>query len=174
MQTGQSLLKILRKNNFYRPEQPTADVEASADPTDTSVGVCLLYPCPILGHSRSETAEATAWGKQISLISLVVLCLGVLVAPSPSGAQSSKASTSVQTKLAILDNSLDPLRQVSTSLQVLSKRVSPGVVQIFSTGCKPDGDREHRNTDLLSRGLTSGSGIIIAATSSRFLSSRKE
>jgi serine protease Do len=36
-------------------------------------------------------------------------------------------------------------------------------VQIFSTGYRPDGDREHRNTDLLSRGLTSGSGIIIAS-----------
>jgi serine protease Do len=37
------------------------------------------------------------------------------------------------------------------------------VVQIFSTGYNPDSDREHRNTDLLPRGLTSGSGIIIAS-----------
>ena len=112
--------------------------------------------------------------KQISLISSVVFCLGVLIAPSPSGAQSSKASTSVQTKLPVLENGLDPLHQVSASLEAVSKRVSPSVVQIFSTGYKADSDREHRNTDLLSRGLTSGSGIIIAATSSRFLSSRKE
>jgi serine protease Do len=101
--------------------------------------------------------------KQISVMSSVVFCLGVLIASSPLGAQSSKASTSIQTKRPILDNSLDPLHQVSTSLQLLSKRVSPGVVQIFSTGYKLDSDRERRNTDLLSRGLTSGSGIIIAS-----------
>ena len=101
--------------------------------------------------------------KQASLIRSVVFCLGVLIASSPLAAQSSKASTSVQTKNSILDNSFDPLLQVSTSLQLLSKRVSPGVVQIFSTGYNPDSDREHRNTDLLSRGLTSGSGIIIAS-----------
>jgi serine protease Do len=97
------------------------------------------------------------------LISAVVFCLGVLIAPSPSGAQPGKASTSVQTKLSVLDNGLDSLHQVSASLEALSKRVSPGVVQIFSTGYKADSDREHRNTDLLSRGLTSGSGIILAS-----------
>jgi serine protease Do len=101
--------------------------------------------------------------RQISLISSVVFCLGVLIAPSPSGAQSSKASTSVQTKLPVLENGLDPLHQVSASLEAVSKRVSPSVVQIFSTGYKADSDREHRNTDLLSRGLTSGSGIILAS-----------
>jgi len=101
--------------------------------------------------------------KQISLTSAVVFCLGVLVAPSPSGAQSGKASTSVQTKLPVFDNGLDPLHQVSASLEALSKRVSLGVVQIFSTGYKADSDREHRNTDQLSRGLTSGSGIILAS-----------
>jgi len=101
--------------------------------------------------------------KQIRLISSVVLYLGLLTAPSPSGAQSSKPSTSVQTKLPLLDNGLDPLHQVSASLEALSKRVSPGVVQIFSTGYRADSDREHRNTDLLSRGLTSGSGILLAS-----------
>jgi serine protease Do len=101
--------------------------------------------------------------KQTSLISSAVFCLGLLITPSPLGAQSSKASTSIQTKHPILDNSSDPLHEVSTSLQLLSKRVSPSVVQIFSTGYNPDSDREHRNTDLLSRGLTSGSGIIIAS-----------
>jgi len=101
--------------------------------------------------------------KQISFTSAVVFCLGVLVAPSPSGAQSGKASTSVQTKLPVFDNGLDPLHQVSASLEALSKRVSLGVVQIFSTGYKADSDREHRNTDQLSRGLTSGSGIILAS-----------
>jgi serine protease Do len=101
--------------------------------------------------------------KQISVIGSVVSCLGIVIAPSASGAQFSKASTSVQTKLPILDNRLDPLHQLSASLEILSKRVSPSVVQIFSTGYNPASDREHRNTDLLSRGLTSGSGIIIAS-----------
>jgi len=82
---------------------------------------------------------------------------------SPLEAQSIKKSPAVQVNRSALDNSPDPLREVSTSLQLLSKRVSPGVVQIFSAGYKPDSDREHRNTDLLSRGLTSGSGIIIAS-----------
>lgn len=98
---------------------------------------------------------------QTNLIGLVLFCLGLLIASSPLEAQSNEASASVQTKRPTLDNSLDPLHQVSASLQALSKRVSPSVVQIFSTGYKPDSDRDHRNTDLLSRGLTSGSGIII-------------
>lgn len=93
----------------------------------------------------------------------IVFCLGLFIASSPLGAQSSKAPTPVQAKHPMLDNSLDPLQQASASLQVLSKRVSRGVVQIFSRGYSLDGDREHGNTDLLSRGLTSGSGIIIAS-----------
>src|ERR1700730_11650812 len=101
--------------------------------------------------------------KRSNLTSSVVFCLGLLMASAPLHAQSNEASASVQTKRPILDNSLDPLHQVSASLQALSRRVSPGVVQIFSTGYKPDSEREHRNTDLLSRGLTSGSGIIIAS-----------
>jgi serine protease Do len=101
--------------------------------------------------------------KQEILIASAVFCLGLFIASSPLGAQSSKASTPVPTKRSALDNSFDPLQQVSTSLQMLSKRVGPSVVQIFSTGYRPDSDREHRNTDLLSRGLTSGSGFIIAS-----------
>ena len=101
--------------------------------------------------------------KQTSLISSVAFCLGLLFTSTPLEAQSSKAAISVQAKHLRLDNSVDPLQQASASLQVLSKRVSPSVVQIFSTGYISDGDREHRNTDLLSRGLTSGSGIIIAS-----------
>jgi serine protease Do len=101
--------------------------------------------------------------KYVSLISSAAFCLGLLITSSPLEAQSRKASTSAETKHPILDSSFDPLQQVSASLQVLSKRVSRSVVQIFSTGYTPDADREHRNTDLLSRGLTSGSGIIIAS-----------
>src|SRR5258708_35485599 len=101
--------------------------------------------------------------KQETLIRSVVFCLGLFIASSPLRAQSSKASTSVPAKRSTLDNSFDPLQQVSTSLQKLSKRVRPSVVQIFSTASMPDRGHEHRNTDLLSRGLTSGSGFIIAS-----------
>jgi len=101
--------------------------------------------------------------KQVRLIGSVGFCLGLLITSSPLEAQSSKTSTSAETKRSILDSSFDPLHQVSASLEGLSKRVSPSVVQIFSTGYKPDSDREHRNTDVLSRGLVSGSGIIIAS-----------
>ena len=101
--------------------------------------------------------------KQKTLISSVFFCLGLLIASSPLQAQSSKPSTSVPTKRSALDNSFDPLQQVSTSLQTLSRQVRPSVVQIFSTGYRSDSDREHRSTDLLSRGLTSGSGFIIGS-----------
>src|SRR6201987_6563255 len=101
--------------------------------------------------------------KQETLIRSVVFCLGLFIASLPLRAQSSKASTSVPAKRSALDNSFDPLQQVSTSLQMLSKRVRPSVVQIFSTTYMPDRGHEHRNTDLLSRGLTSGSGFIIAS-----------
>jgi S1-C subfamily serine protease len=101
--------------------------------------------------------------KQETLIRTVVFCLGLFIAFSPLRAQSSKASTSAPAKRSALDNSFDPLQQVSTSLQMLSKRVRPSVVQIFSTAYMPGRSHEHRNTDLLSRGLTSGSGFIIAS-----------
>src|SRR6266446_10450963 len=101
--------------------------------------------------------------KQETLIRSVVCCLGLFIASSPLRAQSSKASTSVPAKRSALDNSFDPLQQVSTTLQMLSKRVRPSVVEIYSTGYIPNNDREHRNTGILSRGLTSGSGFIIAS-----------
>jgi len=68
--------------------------------------------------------------KLISLISSVVFCLGVLIAPSPLGAQSSKASTSVQTKLPGLENGLDPLHILAsdgwivTNAHVRARRTS--------------------------------------------------
>jgi serine protease Do len=101
--------------------------------------------------------------KQASLIIAILFCLGALIAAPPIGAQTSKASAAVRAKQTILDSSSDPLHEVSASLQLLSKRVGASVVQIFSTGYNPDSEREHRNTDLLSRGLTAGSGIIIAS-----------
>ncbi len=100
--------------------------------------------------------------KQKTPISSIVFCLGLLIASAPLEAQSSKVST-VPTRRSALDNSFDPLQQVSTTLQMLSKRVRPSVVEIYSTGYIPNNDREHRNTGILSRGLTSGSGFIIAS-----------
>jgi serine protease Do len=98
-------------------------------------------------------------------LSSVAFGLSVLITPSSlaTNEQSSKASISAQTKHPIVDSSVDPLRQISASMERLSKRVSPGVVQIFATGYNLDGDREHRNTDLSSRSSISGSGIIIAS-----------
>jgi len=101
--------------------------------------------------------------KQVGLIIAIILCRGVLITPSPLEAQSNKTSISGQTKHSIVDSNIDPLQQISKSMQELSKRVSPSVVQIFSTAYSTESDREHRNTDLLSRGLISGSGIIIAS-----------
>jgi serine protease Do len=101
--------------------------------------------------------------KPASLISSVLFCLGLLTSSPPLRAQFSKASTRDQNKHHRSDNSVDSLQQLSTSLEVLSKRVSLSVVQVFSIGYNLDTDRDRRNTELLSRGLTSGSGIIIAS-----------
>jgi serine protease Do len=86
-----------------------------------------------------------------------------LIMCSPLATQSYSSSIPAQTEQVILDNSVDTLQQISTAMQMLSKRVSACVVQIFSTGYTSSGDPERRNTDLLSRGLTSGSGIIIGS-----------
>jgi serine protease Do len=101
--------------------------------------------------------------RQASLVPALIFCLGIFIPSSPLEAQSNKTSISGPTKHAIADSSIDPLQQISKSMQELSKRVSPSVVQIFSTAYSPESDREHRNTDLLSRGLISGSGIIVAS-----------
>jgi len=92
--------------------------------------------------------------------------LGVLImlpSLSATGAQSGKQTASGQTKHATEDNGVDSLQRLSTSMELLSKRVSPGVVQVFSTGYSLDTDRDHSNTNLFSRRSSSGSGIIIAS-----------
>jgi serine protease Do len=101
-----------------------------------------------------------------NMIGSLALSLGVLIMlPSLSAteAQSSKQAASGQTKHAIVDNRVDSLQQLSSSMELLSKRVSPSVVQIFSTGYNLDTDRKHNNTNLFSRRSSSGSGIIIAS-----------
>ena len=99
-------------------------------------------------------------------IGSLALSLGALILLpllSATETQSSKQTASGQTKQAVVDNGVDSLQQFSTSMELLSKRVSPSVVQIFSTGYNLDTDREHNNTNLFSRRSSSGSGIIIAA-----------
>jgi serine protease Do len=101
-----------------------------------------------------------------NMLGSLALSLGVLVilpSLSPTEAQSSKQTDSGQTKHAIVDNGVDSLEQLSTSMELLSKRVSPSVVQIFSTGYRLDTDPERSNTSSLSRRAISGSGIIIAS-----------
>jgi serine protease Do len=103
---------------------------------------------------------------KINRIASVALALGVLFLllwSSATEAQSSKQTAPGQTEHAIVDNGVDSLQQFSTSMELLSKRVRPSVVQIFSTGYNLDTDREHNNTNLFSRRSSSGSGIIIAS-----------
>lgn len=102
---------------------------------------------------------------RLRVLSLATLSLGILLLlPSwwVTEAQSSKQPGSGQSKHAMADNGVDSLQQFSTSMELLSKRVSPSVVQIFSTGYNLDAEREHNNTNLFSRRSSSGSGIIIA------------
>jgi serine protease Do len=87
----------------------------------------------------------------------------MLLSLSTAKAQSSKQTASGHAKQTIVDDGVDTLQQLSASMELLSKRVSPSVVQIFSTGYNQETDREHNNTNLSSRRSTSGSGIIIAS-----------
>src|SRR6201987_5626840 len=94
------------------------------------------------------------------------LSLGVLImlpSLSATGAQSGKQTASGQTSHATVDNGIDSLQQLSSSMELLSKRVSSSVVQVFSTGYSLDTDRDHSNTNLFSRRSSLGSGIIIAS-----------
>ena len=101
--------------------------------------------------------------KQANVIGALALCLSLLLVSPSLEAQSPKSSSSSQTKPSITDVGVDSLQQLSSSLEGLSKRVSLSVVQVFSTGYDRDSDREHGNTDLLSRGSSLGSGLIIAS-----------
>jgi len=100
------------------------------------------------------------------MIGLLAVSLGFLImllSLSTAGAQSSKQTASGQTRQANVNDGVDSLQQLSASMELLSKRVSPSVVQIFSTGYNQETDRERNNTNLSSRRSTSGSGIIIAS-----------
>ena len=102
---------------------------------------------------------------RLRVLNLATLSLGILMLLPPwwvAQAQSSKQPAPGQSKRAMVDNGVDSLQQFSASMEILAKRVSPSVVQIFSTGYNLDTDREHNNTNLFSRRSSSGSGIIIA------------
>ncbi len=104
--------------------------------------------------------------RKTNVLGLLALSVGVLIilpSLSPAEAQSSKQAASDHTKHASVENRADSLEQVSASMELLSKRVSPSVVQIFSTGYRLDADPERNNTSSFSRRAVSGSGIIIAS-----------
>src|ERR1700693_2632501 len=104
--------------------------------------------------------------RKTNVLGSLALSVGVLITlPSllPAEAQASKQTASDHTKLASADQRVDSLQQLSTSMELLSKRVSPSVVQIFSTGYRLDTDPERNNTSSFSRRAVSGSGIIIAS-----------
>jgi serine protease Do len=104
--------------------------------------------------------------RKCETIGSMALSLGALILLpllSAAKAQSSNQAASAQTRHAIAASGVDSLQQFSTSMELLSKRVSPSVVQIFSTGYDLDSDREHKNTNLFSRRSSSGSGIVLAS-----------
>jgi len=58
----------------------------------------------------------------------------------------------------------DSLRELSTSLETLSRRVSPSLVQIFASGYSLNGESESGgSTGTLTRQRASGSGVILTA-----------
>src|ERR1700739_332358 len=95
-------------------------------------------------------------------INLLVLSAGLFLVPLSLRAQTVSPTVS-QTRHSVLDGSADSLEQVSTSLQTLSNRVSPSVVQIFNAAYTSDGDRQNGNADTSSRRSTSGSGVILGS-----------
>jgi len=56
---------------------------------------------------------------------------------------------------------MDPLRQFNSSLQALSAKVSPAVVQILVTGYGPIQSNQGGNTALIARQRSLGSGVIV-------------
>jgi hypothetical protein len=70
----------------------------------------------------------TPEGIKINVIGSLALSLGILIMlplSSATEAQSSKQTASGQTKHAIVDNGVGSLQQLSTSMELLSKRVRP-------------------------------------------------
>jgi serine protease Do len=59
-------------------------------------------------------------------------------------------------------NSALALGQLSESLQDLSSRISPSVVQIFGTGFRFENDEGHAGASVLARQRSTGSGVIVS------------
>jgi hypothetical protein len=57
--------------------------------------------------------------KQASLVPALIFCLGIFIPSSLLEAQSNKTLTSGPAKRAIVDSSVDPLQQISKSMQAL-------------------------------------------------------
>jgi serine protease Do len=106
-----------------------------------------------------------AYRKTNMLGSMAFSLAALITLPSLSTAeaQASNQTASDRSNRASADKGADSLEQLSTSMELLSKRVSPSVVQIFSTGYRLDTDPERNNTSSFSRRAVSGSGIIIAS-----------
>src|ERR1700730_15631703 len=62
MQAGQSLRKIPGKNDFDPTDQRTADIEAPADPADTSVGFVGLSRAGFVSSTIRKTWKKTSGG----------------------------------------------------------------------------------------------------------------
>src|SRR5215813_8991682 len=56
-----------------------------------------------------------------------------------------------------------PLADLSESLQDISAKISPSVVQIIGTGYGLESDEEHSGASILSRQRSTGSGVIVSA-----------
>ena len=100
---------------------------------------------------------------QVGLIGSFALLLSSPLAALARQSQSPKSSNLSQIKRPTINTTEDSLQQISTSLEALSKQVSPSVVQIFSTGYNLEGDRERTKTSGSSRGSTLGSGLIVSS-----------
>jgi serine protease Do len=86
------------------------------------------------------------------MLSRTVLIFGVLL--TQAGAQDAPVA---------VEKKIDPLRELSASMEALSRKVSHGVVQIFSTGYSFKDDADTTNTSLISKQRSSGSGVIVTA-----------
>jgi hypothetical protein len=69
---------------------------------------------------------------------------------------------SVLTAQAQIRNNAATLGQFSESLQELSSRVSPSVVQIVGTGFGFENDGEHAGVSVLSKQKSTASGVIVS------------
>jgi len=72
-----------------------------------------------------------------------------------------------QSRVAALADSKDSLHQLSDSIEMLSRQVSPAVVQVFSTsyaiGDEDSGSNDAASMGLVTKQRSSGSGVVLSA-----------